>query len=128
VIDALLGAAGLGSIGSHFPDHDDRYAGADSMDLLDQAFQMLEADNYQVVNLDLIVITEAPRISGHATAIAAALAGRLHVSNRNVNVKGKSNEGMGWIGRGEGLAVTAVVLIDQMADIDALHASMRAGG
>jgi 2-C-methyl-D-erythritol 2,4-cyclodiphosphate synthase len=128
VIDALLGAAGLGSIGAHFPDTDERYAEADSMDLLAETLHILEADNYQVVNADVTVITEAPRISGHTADIAASLARRLGISPRNVNVKGKTNEGMGWIGRGEGMAVTAAVLIDQMADIDALHASMRAGG
>jgi 2-C-methyl-D-erythritol 2,4-cyclodiphosphate synthase len=128
VIDALLGAAGLGSIGTHFPDTDEQYAGADSMGLLGEALYLLEADNYQVVNVDVTVIAEAPRIGGHADAIATSIARVLRISPRNVNVKGKSNEGMGWIGRGEGLAVMAAVLIDQMADIDALHASMRAGG
>lgn len=128
VIDALLGAAGLGSIGLHFPDTDPAYAGADSMSLLASTRQMLEADNYQVVNLDITVISESPRISPHAEAIRASLADMLLIAPRNVNVKGKTNEGMGWIGRGEGLAVTAAALIDQMADIDALHASMRAGG
>ena len=128
VIDALLGAAGLGSIGGHFPDTDPEFAGADSMALLVTTLRLLEADNYQVVNLDITVVTERPRIAPHADAIRASLAGRLHIDPRNVNVKGKTNEGMGWIGWCEGLSGMAAALIDRMADIDALHASMRAGG
>ena len=128
VIDALLGASGMGSIGGHFPDTDPALAGADSMVLLVKTLRMLESDNYQVVNLDITVVAERPRIAPHVVSIRESLAGRLQVDPRNVNVKGKTNEGMGWIGRGEGLAVMAVALIDRMADIDALHASMRAGG
>lgn len=128
VIDALLGAAGLGSVGEHFPASDPALEGADSMRLLEEAVREVEEENYQVVNLDVTVVTESPRIAPHASEMARSLAGRLHLSPAHVNVKGKSAEGMGWIGREEGLGVLAVTLLDQVADLDALHASIRSGG
>lgn len=128
LIDALLGAAGLGSVGERFPDDDPRYAGADSVRLLEQAVREIESHNYQVVNVDVTVIAEHPRIRPRASEMSARLGRALHAPPDAVSVKGKSNEEMGWIGRGEGLAVLAVVLIDQISDIDALHASIRSGG
>ncbi len=128
VIDALLGAAGLGSIGEHFPDDAPELAGADSMDLLASAVREVEGDNYQVVNADVTVVTRTPAIAPHAAEMEEALAERLHVSPGHVNVKGKSNEGMGWIGSGEGLAAMAVVTLDRIDDSDLLHAALRSGG
>ncbi|MEN8144008.1 MAG: 2-C-methyl-D-erythritol 2,4-cyclodiphosphate synthase [Gemmatimonadota bacterium] len=127
VTDALLGAAGLGSIGEHFPDSDPDLAGADSATFLAHAVYLVEAENYQVVNADVTVITETPRILEHAPAMRERLAELLHVSPGAVCAKGKSNEGMGFVGRGEGLAVMAVTLIDRIGDTDALHASLRTG-
>jgi 2-C-methyl-D-erythritol 2,4-cyclodiphosphate synthase len=112
VTDAILGAAGLGDIGTHFPPSDDRWRGADSIDLLRRARGLLEAENYQVVNVDVTIICEAPKIGPHAAAMRERLAAALDISPANVSVKGKTNEGMGWIGRGEGIAVMAVALID----------------
>lgn len=128
VTDALLGAAGLGSIGDHFPDDDPDLAGADSLQLLAEAVRLAEGENYQVVNVDVSVVTESPRIAPLAAEMEAALAGRLGIGPGNVSVRGKSAEGMGWIGRREGLAVLAVALLDRIADLDTLHASLRAGG
>ena len=128
VTDALLGAAGLGSIGQHFPDDDPDLAGADSLRLLAEAVRMVERENYQVVNVDVSVVTESPRIEPHAGGMREALAERLGIDTGHVSVRGKSAEGMGWIGRGEGLAVLAVALLDRIADLDTLHASLRAGG
>lgn len=128
VTDALLGAAGLGSIGEHFPDDDPELAGADSLGLLAEAVRLVEGENYQVVNVDVSVVAESPRIAPHAGDMREALAGRLRVGPGQVSVRGKSAEGMGWIGRSEGLAVLAVALIDRIADLDTLHASLRAGG
>lgn len=128
LIDALLGASGLGSIGALFPDTAEEWRGARSLDLLERAMRLVEERNYQVVNADLTIIAERPRIAGHASAIAEALAPYLRIAPGSVSIKGKTNEGMGWIGRGEGLAVIAVVLLAQIGDIDALHASIRAGG
>lgn len=115
LIDALLGAAGLGSIGGMFPDTDPAYEGADSARLLEAALERLRHEGWTVVNVDVTVVTERPRIQPHADAMRRRLAGLLGVPAGSVSVKGKSNEGMGWIGRGEGLAVMAIALIDRAA-------------
>jgi 2-C-methyl-D-erythritol 2,4-cyclodiphosphate synthase len=114
VTDALLGAAGLGDIGRHFPPSDEQWRDADSIDLLHRAGVLAAEQNYQVVNIDVTVICEAPRIGEHADAMCARLAGALGIAPRAVSVKGKTNEGMGWIGRGEGVAAMAVVLVDRV--------------
>ena len=116
LIDALLGAVGAGDVGSHFPPGDERWRDADSMDLLRRTLVVLEGRNYQVVNVDLTVICETPRIAPHAGAIRDRLGALLGVGPEFVSVKGKTNEGMGWIGAGEGLAVQAVALVDMMRE------------
>jgi 2-C-methyl-D-erythritol 2,4-cyclodiphosphate synthase len=116
VTDAILGAAGLGDIGSHFPDSDETWKGADSLALLGRAVHLLEGENYQVVNVDVTVVAEHPRIGPHAPAMRERLAAVLGISPGHVSIKGKSNEGMGWVGRREGLAVFAVALIDRIED------------
>jgi 2-C-methyl-D-erythritol 2,4-cyclodiphosphate synthase len=128
VVDAILGAVGMGSIGDLFPDTDPELAGADSLPMLAEAVRRVEGENYQVVNVDVTVVSESPRIAPHAGAMAACMASVLHVPASAVNVRGKTNEGMGWIGRGEGLAVLAVALLDSIRDLDTLHASIRSGG
>jgi 2-C-methyl-D-erythritol 2,4-cyclodiphosphate synthase len=112
VIDAILGAAAAGDVGSHFPPSDDRWKGADSIVLLERAVQLLSERGHSVVNVDVTVVCESPRIGPHAEAMRARLAGALRVDPGQLSVKGKTNEGMGWIGRGEGLAVHAVALIE----------------
>jgi 2-C-methyl-D-erythritol 2,4-cyclodiphosphate synthase len=119
VIDAILGAAAAGDVGSHFPPSDDRWKGADSMELLATAVHVLESFNYQVVNVDVTVVCESPRIGPHAEAMRRRLGEVLRVGPGAVSVKGKSSEGMGWIGRGEGIAVHAVALIDSIGGFDA---------
>lgn len=114
VTDALLGAAGAGDIGSHFPPADEQWRGADSLDLLRRAVDILERRNYQVVNVDVTVVCESPRIGPVAARMRARLGEVLRVGPDFVSVKGKTNETMGWIGRGEGLAVHAVALIDRV--------------
>lgn len=116
LIDALLGATALGSIGLMFPDTDADLAGADSTDLLSRVVARLAEDDWRVVNADITVITERPRIQPHAEAMCQRIAGLLGVPGTSVSVKGKTNEGMGWVGRGEGLAVMAVTLVDRAAD------------
>lgn len=116
LIDALLGAAALGSIGGMFPDTDPAYEGADSARLLEAALERLRHEGWTVVNVDVTVVTERPRIQPHADAMRRRLAGLLGVPVSSVSVKGKSNEGMGWIGSGEGLAVMAIALIDRAVD------------
>lgn len=116
ITDAILGAAGLGDIGTHFPDHDESWKDADSLGLLARAINLIEGENYQVVNVDVTVIAEHPRVGPHVAAMREKLSGVLGISPEHVSVKGKSNEGMGWIGRQEGIAVSAVALIDRMED------------
>ncbi len=128
VTDALLGAAGMGDIGRHFPPSDPEYKDADSMQLLARVVRLLEGRNYQPVNVDVTVVAEAPRIGPHADAMRERLAGVLGISPDSVSVKGKSNEGLGWIGRGEGIAVFAVALLDRMEDMDAFLARQRETG
>ena len=116
ITDAILGAANLGDIGSHFPPSDDRWKDADSIVLLRAAVDILEESNYQVVNVDATVICEQPKIGPHADAMRARLAEALGIAPRHVSIKGKTNEGMGWIGAGEGIAVLAVASIDLISE------------
>jgi 2-C-methyl-D-erythritol 2,4-cyclodiphosphate synthase len=112
ITDAILGAAAMGDIGSHFPPSDDRWKDADSMDLLARAVEIVAGSNYQVVNTDVTVIAEQPLIGPWAPVMRERIADAIGIGPQHVSVKGKSNEGMGWTGRGEGLAVIAVVLLD----------------
>ncbi len=111
VIDALLGAAGLGGIGDLFPDDDPRYAGADSLELLEAAVGEVHGAGYVVGNVDVTVIAETPRLAPYVQEMSNCTAPRCGVRATDVSVKGKSNEAMGWIGRGEGLAAIAVVAL-----------------
>jgi 2-C-methyl-D-erythritol 2,4-cyclodiphosphate synthase len=110
--DAILGAAGAGNIGQLFPDNDPQWKDADSMELLRTAHELVRGRGHTVVQADLTVITEAPKLGPHLSAMAAALAARLGLDEGAVHVKAKSNEGMGFIGRGEGLAVIAVATLE----------------
>jgi 2-C-methyl-D-erythritol 2,4-cyclodiphosphate synthase len=112
ITDAILGAAGMGDIGSHFPPGDEQWRDADSLDLLSQAVDVVAGSNYQVVNVDVTVIAEHPRIGPHVPGMRERIAAAIGIGPQHVSVKGKTNEGMGWTGRGEGLAVIAVVLLD----------------
>lgn len=116
VTDAILGAAGLDDIGTHFPPDDDRWKGADSIALLRAAVEVLQESNYQVVNVDVTVVSEGPRIGPHATAMRERLAAAIGIAPHHVSVKGKTNEGMGWVGRNEGVAAMAVALVDAVAE------------
>lgn len=116
VIDALYGAAGLGDIGAHFPPDDPKWEGADSAALLSTAVRDLAARNYQVVNVDATVVCEMVRIAPYVDAMRARIAERIGIAATHVSVKAKSNEGMGWVGRGEGMAAIAVALIDAIDD------------
>lgn len=113
VTDALLGAAGLGDIGAHFPPTEERWRDADSIRLLEQAVALLSDRGFSPVNVDVTVVCEAPKIGPHVPAMRAHLARALGIEPDAVSVKGKSNEGMGWIGRGEGIAAMAIALVDE---------------
>jgi 2-C-methyl-D-erythritol 2,4-cyclodiphosphate synthase len=112
VIDALLGAAGLGDIGRHFPGADPKYKGASSLDLLQSAVRILRDAGYRIVNVDSTVIAEEPRLQLHLGAMRAHLAKALDVELNAVNVKATSPEGLGALGRKEGIAAQAVALIE----------------
>jgi 2-C-methyl-D-erythritol 2,4-cyclodiphosphate synthase len=111
VTDAVLGAAALGDIGEMFPDTDPANLGADSMAMLRAAVARVRQAGFVVVNADVVVVAETPKIGPYRTAMRDALAQSLGTEADRVNIKGKTNELMGWIGRGEGLACVATVLI-----------------
>ena len=115
VIDALLGAAALGDIGSHFPDTDPKWRGADSALLLEQVVDEVGAAGYAVGNVDATVICERPRLAPHVPAIRARIAALLGCPIEAVSVKGKTNEGMDAIGQGAGIAVHCVVMLVAIA-------------
>lgn len=108
VIDALLGAAGLGDIGEHFPDTDERWRDADSIELLEAVVAMVGGRGLKVVNVDCTVIMEAPKLAPHRRAIRERLAEAVGLEIDRVNVKATTGERMGFIGRGEGVAALAV--------------------
>ena len=112
VIDALLGAAGLGDIGEHFPNTDERFRDADSMELLQSALSSVRRAGFQVVNVDCTVVMEAPNLSPHRAAIRERLAEALGLPPASVNVKASTGEGMGFVGRGEGVGALAVASLE----------------
>ena len=111
ITDAILGAAALGDIGRHFPDTDPQYKGANSLGLLVRAVGIVHEAGYVVENVDAVVLAERPKLLPHVDRIRARLAGALGVDVGAVSVKGKTNEGMGEVGRAEGMAVHAVALL-----------------
>jgi 2-C-methyl-D-erythritol 2,4-cyclodiphosphate synthase len=111
VIDALLGAAGLGDIGQHFPDTDPRFAGADSLELLGIVVRLLAERGLAVAHVDATVVMERPRLAPHRDAVRATLGAALGVEGGRLNVKATTGEGMGFVGRGEGVAALAVATL-----------------
>lgn len=111
ITDAVLGAAGLGDIGRHFPDTDPTYLGADSRVLLREAMRRVTEQGWSVVNVDATVHAQAPKIGPHAGAMVANIAADLGIAPDAVNVKAKTNEHLGFLGRKEGIAATVVALI-----------------
>ena len=113
VMDALLGAAGLGDIGKHFPDTDPAYAGADSMKLLEHVAGLLRARGWQVSNVDATILAQRPKLAPYIPAMRRALAGHLGLEEEQVNVKATTEEGLGFTGSGEGMAAHAVCLLEK---------------
>ena len=111
VCDALLGAAGLGDIGAHFPDTDARYKDIDSRKLLREVAQLLKKNGRRVVNVDATIIAQAPKMAPHVPAMRANLAADLGVAVDSINIKAKTSEKLGFVGRGEGIAAEAVALL-----------------
>ncbi len=115
IMDALLGAAGLDDIGGLFPDDDARYADASSVALLAEVVARIAGAGWRVVNVDAVVVCEQPRLAGHRAAMRAALAPVLGVAQTAVGIKATTTEHMGFAGRGEGIAATAVCLLEAVA-------------
>jgi 2-C-methyl-D-erythritol 2,4-cyclodiphosphate synthase len=110
--DAVLGAANLGDLGRHFPDSDPRIAGVSSRALLESTLRMALDAGYRVVSADVTIVAEAPKLAAHMTAMSAELSG---VVGTVVSIKATTTEGLGALGRGEGIGATAVVLVEELA-------------
>lgn len=115
--DALLGAAALGDLGRHFPDTDPNYKNANSSDLVKQIHSMLKEMSYRIGNIDATVITEKPKLRNYIDPMREHIAALLEINVDNVSVKATTNEKMGWIGREEGIAAQAVVLINKITNL-----------
>jgi len=111
ITDALLGAAGLGDIGQHFPDNDPQYQGADSRKLLGRVFQAVTEAGWEIGNLDATIIAQAPKLAPHLARMIESIAGVLHLDFGSINLKAKTAEGFGAVGRAEAIEVQAVVLL-----------------
>ena len=113
VSDALLGAAGLGDIGKHFPDTDPQYKDADSLELLKTVGQKVAAASYRISNIDVTLIAQKPKVKDHIDAMRENIAGALHMNVGRVNVKATTEEGLGFTGNLEGIACHAVCLLEE---------------
>ena len=112
LIDAILGAAAAGDIGQHFPDTDPKWKGADSMELLRHSHELVRGRGYTLAQADLTIIVEQPRLGLHLPLMATKLAEQLGTPTGAISLKAKTNEGMGFVGRGEGIAVIAVATLE----------------
>ena len=112
ITDAVLGAVGAGDIGSHFPDTDPQYRGADSAVLLERVIELVRARGYTVVNIDVTIIAEQPRLARHMPAMRERVAALTTRDAARVNLKAKTGEGLDAVGRGEAIAAMAVVLLE----------------
>jgi len=113
ICDALLGAAGLGDIGRWFPDSDDQYKNIDSTILLERVMSALDDRGYSCVNIDATILAEAPKLSPYIDQMREKLAPILHIDTTSINIKATTTEGLGYIGRGEGIEARAVCLISR---------------
>ena len=112
LMDAMLGAAGLGDIGQHFPDDSQDYAGVNSLGLLEYTQTLIQRAGYRVVNCDLTLIAERPKVRTHVGAMRQAVAAAMGLTAAEVSVKATTSEGLGFVGREEGIAAQAVVLLE----------------
>ena len=112
VMDALLGAAGLGDIGRHFPDSDPAYKGIDSQKLLAHVRELLRSEQLRIGNIDVTVIAQAPKLASHLAAMEQTLAATLEIAPSQINIKATTEERLGFTGRGEGIACHAVCLLE----------------
>ncbi|HET6615651.1 MAG TPA: 2-C-methyl-D-erythritol 2,4-cyclodiphosphate synthase [Dehalococcoidia bacterium] len=112
IVDALLGAAGMGDIGGMFPGDDERWKDANSLDLLTMASMRVRQAGYRIANVDATVIAEAPKVAPHVMGMRQAISTALQIDITNVSVKATTTDGMGFTGRGEGVAASAIVLLE----------------
>jgi 2-C-methyl-D-erythritol 2,4-cyclodiphosphate synthase len=112
ICDALLGAAGAGDIGRHFPDTEAEFKGISSIELLESTHEMIQAKNFSVINLDATLVAQAPKLQPYLESMTRNLARVLGIARQKVNVKATTTEGLGFIGKGEGIAAMCVALID----------------
>ena len=113
ICDAILGAAGLGDIGFHFPDTSDEFEGIDSRQLLRKVFELLQTERYTINNLDVTIVTQTPRMAPHIQKMISFISSDLKLQTNQVNCKATTTEKLGYIGRNEGIAVHCVCLIEQ---------------
>ena len=112
VCDALLGAAAMGDIGSHFPDNDPRYKDISSLKLLSQTCRLLTDKGYRIVNLDATILAEAPKLAPHHQKMQTIIADTMNISTADINIKSTTTEGLGVIGKGEGIGAVCIAMID----------------
>jgi 2-C-methyl-D-erythritol 2,4-cyclodiphosphate synthase len=112
ICDALLGAAGMGDIGSHFPDNDPGYKDISSLKLLSQTCRLLTDKGYRIVNLDATILAESPKLAPHRQKMQTILAGTMNISASDINIKATTTEGLGVIGKGEGISAVCIAMID----------------
>jgi len=114
IMDAMLGALALGDIGQHFPDNDEKYSGADSIELLKKVGELVKDKGYTVVNIDSTVLCQRPKLKPYIQDMRAVIAAALNIDADAVSVKATTEEGLGFTGNGEGIAAHAVCLLDKM--------------
>ena len=114
ICDAVLGALGLGDLGRHFPDRDPRWKGVSSLLLLEKVAALMREHGYRLINLDAVVIAESPKLAPHTEAMKTAIAAALGATRAEVNIKGTSPEGLGSLGRKEGIAAETIALIGRI--------------
>lgn len=117
IMDALLGAAALGDIGKHFPDTDEKYKGASSMDLLKAVKELIDSKNYIISNIDATIVAQRPKLAGYIPEMICNIGEALDISINQVNVKATTEEGLGFTGTGEGISSYAVCLLENPSDV-----------
>lgn len=118
IMDALLGAAALGDIGKHFPDTDDKYKGISSIELLKHVKKLIQENNYIIENIDATIIAQKPKMLPHIPYMICNIAEALDIETSQVGIKATTTEGLGFTGRGEGIAATAVALLASVRDLE----------
>ena len=128
IMDALLGAAGLGDIGKHFPDTDPQYKGISSMKLLSHVAELIREKGYVVENIDATIIAQKPKMRPHIEQMEKNIAEALHIEKDQVNVKATTEEGLGFTGSGEGISSQAICAIEKLTNFSSVDVAVPAGG